>query len=154
MGEGQFDVPDYDLLPRYFNAKTVTFKCGFDLEVINRSLVILRTFKRLTGYPVERLASVLIVLSKTIAFLGAGQGMLRVEVLGRTDGRPTRWLGTIHADVRGQRVAAVPPAVAGAAFWNGDIRKAGTLPMYEWINPREYLMHLEQRGFRCTVQAQ
>ena len=149
-----FDAPDYDLLPRYFKAKTVTFKCGFDLDLINHSLAVLRICKRLTSYPVECLASALIALSKTIAFLGAGQGMLRVEVLGRIEGRSARWLGTIHANVRGQRVAAVPAAVAGAAFWNGEIRTSGILPMYEWIEPREYLKHLERRGFHCMVPVQ
>ena len=149
-----FDAPDYDLLPRYFNAKTVTVKCGFDLELINRSLAILRSLKHLTGYAVERLARVLIALSQTAAFLGTGQGMLRIEVLGSTDDRLRRLLGTIHADVRGQRVAAVPAAVAGAAFWNGQIRGAGILPMYEWIDPREYLERLEQRGVHCAVEVQ
>lgn len=149
-----FDAPDYDLLPTYFHAKTVTFKCGFDLDFMNRSLACLRTFKLLTGYPVERLARALIFLSKAFAFLGSGRGMLRVEVLGRTQGQTKRFLGTIHADVRGQRVAAVPAALAGAAFWSGEVRKGGILPMYEWIEPNRYLRQLEQRGFHCDIRVE
>ena len=80
--------------------------------------------------------------------------MLRVEVLGTTNGQPKRFLGTIRADIRGQRVAAVPAAVAGAALWKQSIHKGGILPMYEWIEPGEYVEQLEQRGFHCETQVE
>ena len=80
--------------------------------------------------------------------------MLRVEARGTKDGQLKRFVGTIRADVCGQRVAAVPAAVAGAAFWRGEIHTGGILPMYEWIEPKKYLDELEQRGFHCETHVE
>ena len=146
------DAPDYDLLPRAFGVKTVTVKCGFDVACINRLLEGLTIIKRITRCPIEQASSALRAASYAIAFLGTGCGALRVEVLGTTGGCRKRFVGTIVARARGQRIAAIPAAVAAAALWRGDIRQTGILLMHEWIDPRTYLSHLDRRDVQWTAQ--
>ena len=146
------DAPDYDVLPEQFELRSVTCKCGFDVDLLNRSLAWLGAMRRMTGVPVQRLSSVLVGMSRALGMFGSDVGALRVEVLGTAAGKPRRFVGVITADRVGQRIAAIPAAVAGASFWKGEAQGGGIMPMHAWIEPSRYFGELEQRGIRCHVE--
>ena len=146
------DAPDYDVLPGLFPLRSVTCKCGFDVDLLNRTLGWLSRVKRMTGCPLERLSMMLISMSQGLAIFGSSQGALRVEVLGTLAGEPRRFVGTVTADRSGQRIAAIPAAVAGATFWRGEAVGGGIMPMHAWIAPSRYLAELERRGIRCHIE--
>jgi hypothetical protein len=66
-------------------------------------------------------------------------------------GESRRFVATITADRIGQRIAAIPAAVAGASFWKGEAQGGGIMPMHAWISPSAYLAELERRGIRSHV---
>jgi hypothetical protein len=106
----------------------------------------------MTGCPLRRLSMMLIGMSQGLAIFGSSLGALRVEVLGTLAGEPRRFVGTVTADRIGQRIAAIPAAVAGATFWKGEALGGGIMPMHAWISPSRYLLELERRGIGCHIE--
>ena len=145
------DAPDYDVLPELFALRHVTCKCGFDVDLLNHGLGWLGAMKRRSGLSLQRLSSILIGLSRGLASFGSDLGALRVEVRGTVAGAPKRFVGTITADRGGQRIAAIPAALAGASFWKKEAEGGGIMPMHEWLAPSRYRAELERRGIRWHV---
>lgn len=111
----------------------IAFKCGFDLDFINRGFVFARELFRM-GVPLPP-AGPMIRLSNLVRGLGGGKGCLLVERGGRR-----AW---VIAEPRGQRVAALPAALAARLLWEGrELR-----PLPDTFEPGELESALRARGF-------
>jgi hypothetical protein len=111
---------------------SIEFKCGFDLDVINRGFILLRELFRI-GAPLPP-PGPLMTLSSLFRRQGGGRGCLLVERGGRR-----AW---VIAEHRGQRVAALPAALAARRLWEGrELR-----PLPDTFEPGELERFLESRG--------
>jgi len=111
----------------------IEFKCGFDLDFINRGFVFLRELFRM-GAPLPP-PGPMIRLANLFRGLGGGKGCLMVEAGGRR-----AW---VIAEPRGQRVAALPASLAARLLWEG--RQLRPLP--DTFEPGELEACLRSRGF-------
>ena len=111
----------------------IAFKCGFDLDFVNRGFVFARELFRL-GLPLPP-PGPLIRLSNLFRRFGGGKGCVMVVV-----GSRRAW---VIAEPRGQRVAALPAALAARRLWEGrELR-----PLPDTFERGELEEALRARGF-------
>jgi hypothetical protein len=112
---------------------SIAFKCGFDLDFINRGFMFLRELFRM-GAPLPP-PGLMSRFSSLFRGRGGGKGCLLVEV-----GRRRAW---VAAEPRGQRVASLPAALAARLLWQGrELR-----PLPDTFEPGELEGALRARGF-------
>ena len=112
---------------------SIVFKCGFDLDFVNRGFAFLRELFRM-GMPLPP-PGPMIRLSNLFRGLGGGKGCLMVEANGRR-----AW---VIAEPRGQRVAALPASLAARLLWQGrELR-----PLPDTFESGELEGALRARGF-------
>ncbi|MEM6610230.1 MAG: DUF4166 domain-containing protein [Pseudomonadota bacterium] len=108
-------VPDLELFPSYFRARSVTFRAGLELPVMGRSLALLSVLRRVIRLPVpvglaHRVASVL-------ERLGTDRGGMVVTVSGDTpNGAVIRHWHLAAEEGEGPFVPAIPARAAVAAW--------------------------------------
>ena len=116
LGEGRpraaylIRVPDLDLFPQRFGARTVTFHAGLDLDVQGRGLVFWSWLRWQLGLPLPGwLTDLTLWLSGKLANLGRDTGGMVVEVVGRwgKDWQIRRWQLTVR-DGKGPCIPGVP----------------------------------------------
>lgn len=112
------DVPDLDLFPEHFGARSVTFRAGLQLNLFNFGLSFLGWLRR-RGWmenPESR-AGLLIALSHLFKPFGDSTGALRVEVIGRK-GRATveRVIELVARDDNGPAIPC-SPSIALVRKW-------------------------------------
>jgi len=112
---------------------SIPFKCGFDLDFVNRGFILLRELFRM-GVPLPPAGPVR-WLSTLFGALGGGEGCLMVEGGGRR-----AW---VFARARGQRMAALPASLAARLLWQG--RQLRPLP--DTFEPGELEEALRAQGF-------
>src|SRR5207249_8927181 len=98
------DIADYFLQPSYFGVKTVEFKIGSELDILNRTLSAVRQFKRVLN---SKNADWLLPMSKALIYaaslFGTSQGGVMVEVSGQTHaGARKMWLSVFAAENRSE----------------------------------------------------
>ncbi len=111
----------------------IDFKCGFDLDFINRGFVFARELFRM-GMPLPP-PGPMIRLANLFRGLGGGKRCVMVEVKHRR-----AW---VIAEPRGQRVASLPASLAARLLWQGrELR-----PLPDTFEPGELEGALRARGF-------
>jgi hypothetical protein len=111
----------------------IAFKCGFDLDFVNRGFGFARELFRI-GLPLPP-PGPMIRLSNLFRKMGGGKGCLLVEVNGRR-----AW---VIAEPRGQKVAALPASLAARRLWEGrELR-----PLPDTFERNELEEALRARGF-------
>ena len=119
----------------------IAFKCGFDLDFVNRGFALLRELFRM-GFPLPP-GGPMIRLSNTFRGLGGGKGCLMVAVGSSTGWERGGRRAWVIAEPRGQRVAALPAALAARRIWEGrELR-----PLPDTFEPGELEAALRARGF-------
>ncbi|MFQ6550016.1 DUF4166 domain-containing protein [Aestuariibius sp. 2305UL40-4] len=112
-------VPDQVLFPGFFKARSVTFRAGLELSVMNRFLAVL---SRLGPLRLPRwVFDGLMVVAKALAPFGTDRGGMSVTVTGRKeDAFITREFGLLAEAGEGPFIPAVPIRAA--------LRAPGRLP--------------------------
>ncbi|MEM7546137.1 MAG: DUF4166 domain-containing protein [Pseudomonadota bacterium] len=121
-------VPDVRLFPDHFDARSVTFRAGLELPVMNWGLVMLRWLRRL-GLPFRGhwFVSLMMRLANLLRPLGSDRGGMVVEVLGRDKHgimRRRRW--TLIAE-EGEG-PFIPAVTARAILRAAETIRAGARP--------------------------
>ena len=110
-------VPDLDLFPEAFGARTVRFRSGMELQGFNLVLRGLAALRRLRLLPsLERLAPLALRLSLLFYERGSRHGALSVWARGRdwSGGELERGRASLHTGSRGSRARATIPAAPWA----------------------------------------
>jgi saccharopine dehydrogenase-like NADP-dependent oxidoreductase len=123
------DVPDLDLFPAHYGARTVTFRAGLQLNLFNSGLAVLGWLKR-RGWveDLPRRARLLIALSNLFSGAGDATGAIRVQVRGRTGRTETEHV--IELVARDDNGPAIPcgPAIALIRKWvRGGVPATGAV---------------------------
>ncbi len=118
----QIEVPDNRLFPEHFAARSVSFRAGLELGVMNAGLAALSRLRAATGMPSGgRMVTFLRALALLLWPLGSARGGMVVRVTGRDKGRLVRAEWRLLAEAgEGPFV----PAVAARAM----LRAADSIP--------------------------
>ncbi|MBI1864362.1 MAG: saccharopine dehydrogenase NADP-binding domain-containing protein [Nitrospirae bacterium] len=144
------NIADYDLMPRLLGSTSVRFFVGFESRLMNRMISLAGRLKRMGFLPAgPGTARVLVKLGGLFSFTGYDGGALQVTVTGEDrHGKATRSTIALMADREGQRIPAMPAALAACALVKGEPIEAGVKFFGEWMNPERYVEELLLAGFR------
>src|ERR1700689_3269600 len=147
------DIADYFLQSLYFNVKTVEFKIGSELDILNRTLSGLREFKKLL-----RLKSTdwLLPMSKALIYaaslFGTSQGGVMVEVSGQNNDAARTMYLSVFANQRGEMIPSILPSLATQMILAEEVAYQGIVPLRDWL-PRERLLEeLKKRQVAMAVK--
>jgi saccharopine dehydrogenase-like protein len=139
-----FPAPELDLFPTLLGVKSVAVRVGFELPVVNALLHLLaRTPLRWGG----RTAAVLTRLGSLAPRMGTSSGAVLVELTWPDGRRRTR---ALVADEDGQRMAALPCAMAAHLLATAPPAVTGVRPPTDVVAPAELLAELQAGGMRVT----
>ena len=137
------DVPDHDIFPELFGARTVEFRAGSELGLLNRCVSVLASTRRnwaaWSGF-YQKAAALL-------SGVGHDGGAIGVEVTG-TNLRSA----SIIADMQGERIAALPAAVMTQQLLSG-VPYRGLVSYADWLNGEQLRSECDRRGFRLILEA-
>lgn len=135
-----FDSPDYDLLPSLVGVRSVSVKVGFELRPATLVFAALARLGPLYG---KRTARVLAWLGRGARGLGSSGGAVVTELFWE-DASVGR--AALVAAEGGQRMAALPCALAAAALTSG-VSARGALTAYELLGAGTLVAETERAGF-------
>src|SRR6185436_14655218 len=137
------DVPDLELFPALFGARTVEFRVGAELAVLNRLLGLAASL----GGDLARFTALLRRAAALFGSLGHDWGGVGVEV---SDGKRTR-RATIVASERGQRIPVLPAVATLSRLLCEDRAVTGLLPLDSWLTRDELQKECARRGYALAV---
>lgn len=163
------DVPDYDLFPKFFGARTVEFRAGLELPVLNRGLEWLGRIRPAAPFVGERwFVRLMVLASQMLAGFGTPHGGLLVTVEGTRAGKgdrprqkssglegspladsepvPFSVSAAVITERDGPQVPAAPAGIVAARLLRGVVSPPGIVPVHRWIHPDEFLAELRSRG--------
>ncbi len=120
------DSPDIALFPKHFEAQTVTFKAGLELNMMNQGLTLLAHLHRRKLLPnLTNQAKLLTQLSLLSSRLGSPQGAIVVSVEGEKEGQHVRRTLAVVALKDGPLVAAAPAVLLTKHLLDGKLTRRG-----------------------------
>jgi len=137
------DVPDHEIFPRLFDARTVEFRASSELQIFNQCLSLLQRTRRNWVSSSGLLQRATGLMSR----IGHDWGAIGVEVAGDVVRK-----ACIVADSRGERIAVMPASVMVAALSAG-VRQAGLVSYTAWLTEEQLRRECEKRDFRLVVEA-
>ena len=137
------DVPDHEIFPQLFDARTVEFRAGSELRILNGCLSLLQRTRRswVSSSPLLQRAAGL------LSWIGHDWGAIGVEVKAAAVRR-----ACIVADSHGERIAVMPACVMAAALSSG-VQYAGLISYSGWLSEAQLRRECDKRGFRLVVEA-
>jgi NAD(P)-dependent dehydrogenase (short-subunit alcohol dehydrogenase family) len=143
-----FDGPEYDLFPDLLGVWSVAVKLGFELRGVTAVFALLARLG--SGYG-DRTAAALEHLGRLCRGLGSSGAAIRTDVF-YPDGSTRH--ATLLARRDGQRMAALPCALAADSLCRGGANRRGALTVYELLGAAELLRLLTAEGFElsCSVR--
>lgn len=142
------DVPDLELFPELFGARTVRFRAGVELAVFNRCLSWLsRQRQRGRFEHLPRRAALFRRLSLLLYPLGSKNGALAVWVRGTAhDGTPIERSGAIVTDDDGPATPCSPAIVLAGKLLDQGAPRVGAFPCVGFLALEELANHLRSYG--------
>ncbi len=141
------DVPDHEIFPKVFGARTVEFRAGSELRALNGCLSLMQlTHRSFAPYSVvfQRAAAML-------SWMGHDSGAIGVEVTG-----DKRVRACIVATSGGERMAVMPASVmTGSLLSRSADRRAprGLVSWTDWLTEEQLRSEGAKRGFELIVDA-
>jgi len=143
------DIADYYLQPIYFGVKTVEFKIGSELDLLNRTLSGLRQFKRVLNFKnVDWLLPPSRALIYVASLFGTSQGGVMVEVSGRIHTQKMSF--SVFAAEHGEVIPALLPSLATQMLLEGEITCRGIVPLADWLPRKRFLEELAKRDIKMA----
>lgn len=143
------ETADAELLPRYFNVASAEFKAGSDFATLNRFLAVGAWLRARTGFPpLEYLSNAMRYALLVIGSFGTDRGGVVVEVSGTRNGLPIQQQIAVVATQHGERIPAIPAAIAVAALLQGKVADRGVVPLHTWLPSSHLFEELLRRGLR------
>ena len=137
-------APEEDLFPTLLGVQSVAVRVGFELPVVNAALHLLARIPLPWG---RRTAAVLTRLGSLAPRMGTSSGAVLVELTwadGRRRGR------ALVSDEDGQRMAALPCALAAHVLATAPPAVSGVRPPTDVVAPAALLAELEAGGMRVV----
>jgi hypothetical protein len=145
------DIADYFLQPLYFGVKSVEFKIGSELDILNRALSATRELKRFLGFKnVRWTPPISTALIYVASLFGTSQGGVMVEVSGRNHGGPQMICLSVFASEHGEVIPAILPSIATQMILRGEMSCRGIVPLAEWLPRARFVEELSKRRVRIS----
>jgi hypothetical protein len=145
------DIADYFLQPLYFGVKSVEFKIGSELDILNRALSATRELKRLLGFKSVRwtlpISSALIHVA---SLFGTSQGGVMVEVSGRNHTETKMICLSVFASEHGEVIPAILPSIATQMILHGEVACRGIVPLADWLPGERFIEELSKRRVKIS----
>ena len=135
-----FNSPEYDLFPQLLGAGSVTVKVVFELRLSNCFFAALAL---LGGRYGERTARLLERAGGLVRW-GTSSAAIMTELF-YSDGSAAR--ATLYGREGGQRLAALPCALAALSLCKEQSSAAGAMTAYDLLGADELIAGIEQTGF-------
>jgi hypothetical protein len=139
-GVFNFDSPEYDLFPDLLGARAVSVKVGFDLRSATYGFALLAVL----GWNWPCLVPWLQRIGTAMGWFGSSGGAVMTELF---SGDGSRRCAALVARKDGQRMAALPCALAVRALCEGKRFEAGAMTAYEFLGADLLLNMLVAEGF-------
>jgi NAD(P)-dependent dehydrogenase (short-subunit alcohol dehydrogenase family) len=140
-----FDSPEYDLFPNLLGVRSVSVKMGFESRLATYGFALLARLGWRLG---RRTVNVLEPIGRWFSWTGGTGGAVMIELF-YCDGNCRR--AAILARRDGQRMAALPCALAAQALCADPPTARGVLTAYEFLGAERLLEQLVERGFELVV---
>lgn len=148
------EVPDLELFPTVFGARTVRFHAGLELGVMNAALTCLRVLRAARLVPsLERCAPLALRLSLLLYRFGSKNGALAVWARGpaESDGSEIERRIALVTDDDGPATPSSPSILLAHKLLLAEGLPAGASPCMGWLTLDELLEHLEPLGIWCET---
>ncbi len=142
------ETPDLELFPSRWNARTVRFHAGVELNMINHTLAVIGGLRKWLPMPwLPRLAGVMTRLSRLVFAWGSKNGALSVWVtgIGCASTRIERRLAIVTDD-DGPATPSSPGILLGQKILLEDSLPRGAYPCSGLLDFSEIARHLEPFG--------
>ena len=139
------DVADYFVQPHYFGTKTVEFRIGSELWILNSMLSWLAAIRHKTHMPAKFLIGLSRFVIRLATPFGTSQGGVWIRVEGRSDGQQRQVEWAVWANQRGEIIPAIPAAIAAGMLLADKVPKKGIVPP-DWIGRDQLISELLSRG--------
>jgi hypothetical protein len=141
------DVPDLELMPQLFEAGSVTFKAGLELNLFNYGVSFLARLRKIRpNLPLPKLTPWLIRASSLFKPFGSFAGGVTVQITGQENGRPTQRTITLVAPQNGPLVPTSPAILLARRLLANGPPKPGAYPCVGFIPLQEYIHFLQPHG--------
>lgn len=141
------DVPDLELFPKHFNARTVRFYAGLELDILNYLLSLCRPVAKLCRLDLSRYRKLFLNLSLTLYPLGSTNGCLAVWVHGRNHaGSCIERRRAIVTDYDGPATPSSAAIVLTQKILHDGAPRVGAFPCLGFFSLEELLAHLRPLG--------
>lgn len=145
------DVPDYFLQPLYFNAKSVDFKIGSEMDFLNRLLAITRWIKQMLH--IRKLDVFVPFFRSAISvasFFGTTQGGVMVKVIGKNKLGPKQMEMSVFAGTRGEIIPAILPSLAAQMILADEVNFSGIVPLSDWLPKERFIEEFRKREIQVA----
>ncbi|MCH8164271.1 MAG: saccharopine dehydrogenase NADP-binding domain-containing protein [Planctomycetes bacterium] len=142
------DVPDLDLFPEAWGARTVRFQAGVQLNIINNALSGIARLRRFFSMEwLHRCAPLFLKLSLLLSRFGSKNGSLAVWLRGAgLDGMPLERKIAIVTDNDGPAIPSSAAIVLAKKILDVGPPRAGAVPCMGFVTLDELAAYLRQFG--------
>jgi len=147
------DIADHFVQPFYFGTKTVEFRIGSELKILNLLLSAVSRMRRVLRMPERWLTTISRPLIYVAAAFGSTAGGVVVEISGYAgeERRTESWC--VFAAENGERIPSVMAAIAAGMVLGKRIVGGRIAPLPGWITRDQLLRELNARGIRTAVRS-
>jgi hypothetical protein len=147
------DVPDHELLPSVLAARTVEFRVGSELGMLNNTM---RVFAWAVKKHVVRgwfsWSSLFQRAEALFGFFGHEWGAVGAEIAGSREGKRIARRVSIVAETAGQRLAVMPASIMTSMLLAGASTLRGLVSPTNWISGETLRIECGKRGFRLVME--
>jgi hypothetical protein len=145
------DVPDLDLIPQHYGARSIRFSAGLELSLLHLGLWLLSWGVRF-GLPLHlpRHAKLLLKASNLFDVFGTSDGGMFVTLRGKDKAGKAQehhWF-IIARSGDGPQIPCVPAILLAKRLWEGAPFKPGATPCVGLVSLEDYLGELEAFDIR------
>jgi len=145
------DIADYFLQPLYFGIKSVEFKIGAELDILNRTLSGLRELKKLLRFKnADWLVPFSRVLIYATSLFGTSRGGVMVVVSGKNRETNREMCLSVFAEEHGEVIPAILPSVATKMILQGHVASRGIVSLPDWLPRESFIEELKKRRVRIS----
>jgi hypothetical protein len=147
------DVPDHQLLPSVLSARTVEFRVGSELGILNHTMRVLAWAVKKHIVRGWFCWSGLFQRAEALfGFFGHNWGAVGAEIAGRREGKRIARRVSIVAETGGQRLAVMPASIMTSMLLAGGSTLRGLVSPTDWINSDALQIECGKRGFRLVME--
>ena len=145
------DVPDLQLFPAHFAARTVRFFAGLELDSLNYLLSACRPIAQFGNLDLSRHRRLFLNLSMMLFPLGSTRGSLAVWVHGTNEGgQPMERRLAIVTDYDGPATPSCAAIVLTRELLQKGPPRIGAYPCIGFLQLEDILAHLKRLGVWCV----